>query len=107
MKASEFSTGESVIVTSLRERPLVIKTKEQEEKGEFSKFMVENSEHLTKVINKKQVTLSEVEGEFETVLFDGWVYFCDDGQAYYPGFEQNGEIHTLKSATDEEEGFYK
>jgi hypothetical protein len=106
MKPSEFNTGDSVVVTSKRERVLVVKTEEQKANGEHSKFMIEQSSHTAKVVNKKFVTLKNVEGDNEEILFDGWVYFCDDGSAYYPGFEQGGEVHTLTLASELDNAMY-
>lgn len=109
MKQSEFNTGDKVIVVSNIERPTRITvTQEQYDAGERNQFLVESSSHISTVVNKKYVKISKVardntdKDESVEILFDGWVYFCDDGSAYYPDFNENGKIVNLRLATPEE-----
>lgn len=109
MKKSEFNTGDKVVATVNLERPRrMAVTPEQYEKGERNTFFIESSSHITTIVNKKYVTISHVtrdnEDKDETVeiMFDGWAYFCDDGSAYYPNFNENGKLCQLRLANDED-----
>ena len=105
-----YPNGTAVIVTAKHERTKsvylspTVEGKEPEAKEEK---LVEISKHIVRVVKRKYVSITLRKDNNTETLFDGFVYLCDDGSAYYPDFEQNGQTFSLAIATDEERAIYE
>lgn len=107
MKASEFKSFDKVLVTTTQKKGISFATAEQKKKKEA--FDVERVEVITQIatIVRKQYcySLDSSNGK-NTIIYDGWVYFCDNGQAYYPGLDNGGHVVELTAPTPEEIELY-
>lgn len=106
MKKAEFNIRDKVIVTTRQKKAVKFVTEEQKKQGMGD---VEKSEVITQlcmVVRKLYCTSKNIENGIDDVFYDGWYYHCDNGQAYFPGLEEDGRVVELRKATEKEIEMY-
>lgn len=99
-----YSTGDKVLITGTSTRTKSVNLAPVEVEWDEPKVvetrLVEVTKHIARVVKRKYVKITEETDNGVETFFDGFCYYCDDGSAYYPDFERNGQVFKLSLATN-------